>query len=284
MKAQGYALIDSGLGRKLERFGDYIIDRPCAQAIWKPTLPKASWQKAHAIFKRLTEKSGKWVYHKPLPENWSIDVAHFRMKISPTPFGHLGIFPEQVESWQWLGKRVSEIKTEQARVLNLFAYSGGSTLACAKSGAQTCHLDASRPMVSWDKENAQLSSLKDESVIWMIDDVGKFLQREIRRGRQYEGVILDPPSFGRGPKKEIFKIENELVNMLRNCRKLLSANADFVLLSCHTPGITALVLRHMLGQALEGLGGTFQAGEMTCKGEKGVLELPSGVYCRWQKN
>ena len=219
-----YALVDSGNGRKLERFGDYLLERPSAQAVWKPQLSQKIWASADAYFKRVTDKEGTWVFRSSLPSSWVINVGGIRMKMSPTPFGHLGIFPEQVYFWKWLNGAVKNTPQPEPKVLNLFAYSGGSTLACAAAGARVCHLDASRPIVGWARENAALSEIPEGKIQWVLDDVMKFVQREVRRGRRYDGIILDPPSFGRGPKKEIFKIEHELGTLLQDCQTLGVAN------------------------------------------------------------
>lgn len=272
---QGYELLDSGSGRKLERFGPYIINRPCAQAIWKAQLPETKWQQADAYFKRITDKKGHWKFNKPIPESWNIQIDQSFFKISPTPFGHLGIFPEQISQWQWLSQQIQT----PCKILNLFAYSGGSTLACSLAGAQSTHLDASRPMIGWAKENAKLSRIPEKNIIWVLDDAQKFLQREINRKRKYDGLILDPPSFGRGPKKEIFKFEKDLMSLLEASAQLLSSDPKFFLLSCHTPGITANILKNILKHLFEY--GKISCGEMMALGKKDINPLPSGVYARW---
>lgn len=279
---QTYTLIDSGDGRKLEKFGRYIISRPSAQAVWKPQQPENIWKKADAIFTR--EGENKWIKNSELPESWKIVVSDISFKISPTDFGHLGIFPEQSDFWKWIPQTIEHAKTkgrDSISVLNLFAYSGGSTLAAAKAGARVCHLDASKGMVSWARENAALSGLEKAPIRWIVDDVSKFLTRELRRGVRYDAIIFDPPSFGRGNRGEIFKIEEDLPPIMRDCRELLSDHPLFILFSCHSPGFTPIVMHHLMSQMTEGLKGNIDSGEMVLKGEKTTLPLPSGVYARW---
>lgn len=281
MDQHTYTLIDSGHGRKLEKFGRYLISRPSAQAVWKPQQPEHIWHSADADFTR--EGENKWIKKAQLPESWNITVSGITFKISPTDFGHLGIFPEQNDFWTWIHKTVQQAKTEgrqSINVLNLFAYSGGSTLAAAKGGAQVCHLDASKGMVAWARENAALSGLEKAPIRWIVDDVSKFLNREIRRGVRYDGIIFDPPSFGRGSRGEVFKIEDDLPGIMRDCRSLLTENPLFILFSCHSPGFTPIVMNHLMTQMTEGLKGTIDSGEMVLKGNK-ALPLPSGCYSRW---
>lgn len=280
---ENYFLLDSGNEQKLEQFGPYKIIRPSAQAVWSPQLPQKEWSSADAIFTRETEN--RWVKKKPLPEVWSIEVAGIQFKISPTDFGHLGIFPEQKPFWEWIQtkikKSISERKTKP-KVLNLFAYSGGATLAAAKGGAEVCHLDASKGMVAWARENAALNKLEGAPIRWIIDDVNKFLTRELRRESRYDGIILDPPSFGRGSKGEVFKIEAHLKEILSQCLALLTPDPLFILFSCHTPGFSPIVMHHLLSQMMKGVPGTIDVGEMVLEGNQEVFPLPSGTYARWQ--
>jgi 23S rRNA (cytosine1962-C5)-methyltransferase len=275
-----YELIDSGNGRKLERFGPYVIARPCAQAAWRPVLTIQDWDKADAHFSR--EPENRWSSKTKLPDQWTIDVDGIQFKISPTDFGHLGIFPEQRASWSWIRKTIENAKKtrKEIRVLNLFAYSGGSTLASALAGADVCHLDASKGMVTWANDNAKINNLEKAPIRWIIDDVNKFLKRELRRGKKYDGIILDPPTFGRGAKGEVFKIEEAIQELLDDCRQLLTDNPLFVLLSCHTPGFTPMVLRHLLDQTMPA-GGHVIEGEMLLEGKKEVFPIPSGTYAIW---
>ena len=282
--ASDYALLDSGNGRKLERFGAYVLTRPCAQAIWRPRLPPAEWEAAHAAFDR--ESGNRWHSRERLPDEWNVEVDALRFRLSGTDFGHLGIFPEQRESWRWIGERVQAARgaaaQEPVRVLNLFAYSGGSTLAAARAGAEVCHLDASAGMVEWARANAALNALEQAPIRWIVDDAHKFLARELRRGRRYEGLILDPPSFGRGAKGEVYKIERDLPQTLDLCRQLFSAAPRFLLLSAHTPGITPAVLENLLAERFEDVPGRLASGEMALAGAAGVRPLPSGCMARWE--
>ncbi len=255
-----YQLIDSGEGEKLEQFGKHLIARPCAQALWPKSHPE-KWT-PDSTFTR--DPDGHW--DKKLTSQWTIEFSGLKFLVKQTDFGHMGLFPEHAGHWDWMQKC---IQGKDARVLNLFAYSGAATLALAKAGAKVTHLDASKGMVDWARENAKLNQLEDAPVRWIVDDAMKFLRREIKRESFYEGVILDPPSFGRGKQGQVFKIEDDLPELLALCKEVLSDTPLFTLLSCHTPGITPLVLRHMLG------GG--ECGEMTIPGP---LDLPCGSFAR----
>ncbi len=276
-----YELLDSGNGAKLERFGNLTLARPCAQAVWTPQHP-ALWKRADATFDR--EEGNRWHGRNRLPKEWSINVDGTSFRLSGTDFGHLGIFPEQRAQWAWIKETVRTAKAQKrdVRVLNLFAYSGGSTLAAAHGGAEVCHVDASKGMVQWARGNADLNGLSHHPIRWIVDDVHKFMNRELRRGRKYNGIILDPPTYGRGGNGETYKIERDLTETLRLCRALLSDAPLFLLLSAHTPGHTPIVLNNILTQALRGLGGTFSAGEMCLSGAPETFALPSGAYVRWQ--
>lgn len=279
---QGYELLDSGYGRKLERFGDIILARPCSQAIWEPQLPAGHWQRANASFTR--ENGNCWENRSNLPNHWIIEESDIQFHLSTTDFGHLGIFPEQRTQWNWLNQTITAEMKRRAgpcRILNLFAYSGGSTLASALAGGSVCHLDASRGMVKWASENARLNKI--DTVRWIVDDAHKFLTREARRSHVYEGIILDPPTFGRGESGEMYKIERDLPETLHMCRSLLSDTPLFILLSAHTPGCSPQVMGNVLQQAVRGLSGTISTGEMLLTGKPDVLPLPSGTYARWHR-
>jgi len=286
MATETYALLDSGIGRKLERFGRFVLARPCAQALWQPLLPPAEWDAADATFDR--EEGHRWQNRDRLPEQWNIEVEGVHFRLSGTDFGHLGIFPEQREGWRWLRQTLRAAAAKRAgampRVLNLFAYSGGATLAAAREGAEVCHLDASAGMVQWARENAALNNLQAAPIRWIVDDAHKFLAREVRRGRRYDAIILDPPSFGRGAQGEVYKIERDLPRTLELCRALLSETPLLVLLSAHTPGITPTVLRHLLQDALGAQPGRLQEGEMLLTGADNVRPVPNGCFVRWDSN
>ncbi len=272
-----YELLDSGNLQKLEKFGDYLLVRPCSQAVWKPTAPQSLWESASATFTR--EEGNRWIYHKKLPKEWTTELAHVRFKIAPTDFGHLGIFPEHSYLWDFMRPHLE--KRKGAKLLNLFAYSGGASLVAASCGAHVCHLDASKGMVAWARENAALNNLQGAPIRWIIDDVSKFLAREQKRGVRYDAIILDPPSFGRGNQGEIFKIDRDLHNLLSSCTALLSDDPLFLILSTHTPGMTPLVMGHLLGQWM-GKEGKIETGEMCIHGK--TLPLPCGSFARWYRD
>ncbi len=279
------ALLDSGFGRKLERFGDYVLARPCSQAVWCPRLTRSEWEKADASFDR--EDGQRWHNRATLPDVWDVFVDGQRFRLSDTDFGHLGIFPEQRAQWRWIREKVASriasggtTGAPAPSVLNLFAYSGGSTVAAALAGASVCHLDASKGMVDWAHENARANGLENHPIRWIPEDAHKFLAREIRRGRRYDGIVLDPPTFGRGKDGEMYKIERDLPETLRLCRELLSEHPLFLLLSAHTPGFSPVVLGNLLNQALDGLRPNMETGEMLLTGAPDVLPLPSGAYAR----
>lgn len=278
-----YELLDSGNGRKLERFGEITLVRPAGQAIWQQTLPEEIWQNVSAGFDR--EDGNRWHNRHHLPDQWNITVAGITFKLSSTDFGHLGIFPEQRDVWGWIREIVSAYKTKtgSVNILNLFAYSGGSTLAAAQGGAEICHLDASKGMVEWARENAVLNGLQNAPIRWIVDDVLRFLRREIKRERCYDGILLDPPSFGRGKKGEIFKIQEQLPELLELCRDLLSEKPVFMLLSCHTPEYSPITLKNLLTQSLRDWGGLTHCGEMLLTGKPGIMPLPSGAFAKWTK-
>jgi len=282
MKNRGYVLLDSGEGEKLEAFGNIILNRPAAQAVWKKQQPASVWAGATASFDR--EKGNTWTNRQSLPKQWQIEVEGVTFKLSSTDFGHLGIFPEQTASWQWLRKTLRTARGRSDRpvsILNLFAYSGGSTMAAALEGAAVCHLDASKGMVDWARENAALNGLADAPIKWLVDDAVKFLQREMRRGNRYDGIILDPPSFGRGKRGEIFKIERDILTVLDLCQNLLSDRPLFLLFSCHTAGFTPTVMANLLTQLLAGKNGRIASGEMFLHGKDDTFPLPSGTWARW---
>lgn len=275
-----YTFLDSGNGQKLEQFGDYLIARPCSQALWQPLLSKQVWEQADATFTR--EGGNQWIIRNKLPDFWLIDIENIRFKVAPTDFGHLGVFPEHQLLWKWMAEKIKKSK-RPPKVLNLFAYSGAATLAAAQAGAEVCHLDASKGMVSWARENAALNDLKEAPVRWLVDDVIKFLAREQRRGNQYDGIILDPPSFGRGGQGEVFKIERDIQPLLAQCHSLLSRDPLFFILSTHTPGMTPLVLSHLLHQAMGSVPRNIESGEMILS-SKGAMDLPCGSFARWERH
>ena len=274
-----YELIDSGDGRKLERFGRYVLARPCSQAMWRPTRSPAEWERVDASFDR--EDGNRWHGRSNLPKEWQIETAGIKFKLGGTDFGHLGIFPEQRAQWRWIREAVKNSAvglptSTKMSVLNLFAYSGGSTMAAALGGAEVCHLDASKGMVEWARENARLNGLADRPVRWIVDDAHKFMKRELRRNHRYDAIILDPPSFGRGAGGEMYKIERDLKETLSLVKELLSPSPCFVLFSSHTPGLSVQVAENILSQLFPAA--RLESGEMLLEGKS--LPCPSGIYCR----
>ena len=271
--ADGYELIDSGDGRNYERFGDVSLVRPCSQAMWRPA-DVSQWSRATATFDR--EDGNRWHNRGALPKEWTIETAGIRFRLSGTDFGHLGIFPEQRAQWKWIRDAVKSSGRDRPAVLNLFAYSGGSTIAAAQGGAEVCHLDASKGMVQWARDNAALNGLQDRPIRWIVDDVHKFLRREFRRERRYDAVILDPPTFGRGASGETYKIERDLQETLTLVKGVLSERPRFVLFSSHTPGLSCQVAENILAQAFAPA--RVESGEMLLEGRG--RPCPSGIYCR----
>lgn len=263
-----YVLVDSGNQKKIERFGPYTIVRPCSQALWKPT--KDNWEGANAHFSR--DGGNKW--SGSLPKKWVVEHGGIKFALAPTDFGHLGVFPEHRMIWEWACGLIKP----QDQVLNLFAYSGGATMALAKAGAQVCHLDASSGMVDWARENAKLNGLSGHPIRWIVDDAMKFLKREIKRGRRYEGILLDPPSFGRGAQGEVFKIERDIGPLLEMCVELLSDRPVFLACTNHTPGMTPIVMQHLMEEVVDC--GKIEAGELVLEPEHGRA-IPTGTYVRW---
>ena len=278
-----YTLLDSGDGKRLEIVGPYRLVRPAPQAIWPASLPEKEWARADAEYERSAKGGGDWRWNRSIDREFDILFSDLALRIRLTDFGHLGLFPEQAETWQWLRETIRNRlagREFNLNILNLFAYTGGSTLVASQAGAHVVHVDAAKGVVDWARENAKLSHMDDRPIRWIVDDALKFVQREVRRGSRYHGIILDPPSFGRGPKGQVFKIENQLLPLLDACRQLLDRVALFVLYTCHTPGFTPLVLSNQLDAYLHNKRGAIESGEMTVQDEKGRL-LPGGTYARW---
>lgn len=275
-----YLLLDSGDQRKLEQFGPFVISRPSAGALWKPSMRREVWTKADASFSREESRSG-WSYLRKLPAEWVVEIEGIKCKIAPTDFGHLGVFPEHSGLWPLMQEDLR--RRQNPSVLNLFAYSGGATLSAAKAGAKVCHVDASAGMVAWARENAALNNLTSAPVRWIIDDVFKFLRREVKRGVVYDGILLDPPSFGRGAKQEVFKIERDLHELLDLCCQLLSPDPLFLTLTTHTPGMTPLVLEQILRQKMDKRKGKVVGREMIIPSQSGIC-LPCGSMAQWRSD
>ena len=273
-----YEFLDAGAGRKLERFGQWVLSRPCAQAVWSPQQPDL-WRQADASFSR--EHGAHWEFRSPrIRDGWRCELGGIEFLLKPTDFGHVGIFPEHLLGWNLVRESIRAAAPRKLSILNLFAYSGGATLACAKAGAEVCHLDASKKMTDWARENAAVNHLEEAPIRWIVDDVTKFLKREIRRGRRYDGIILDPPSFGRGTSQELFQIDQCMLELLALCRDVLAETPSFVMLTCHTPGYTPLVLEHLAAQSFPK--GEIRTGEMVLPAADGILAVPSGAYAFWK--
>ncbi len=283
MPTNTYHLLDSGNQQKLEQVGPYLLDRPCPQAVWPKRLPDSQWDRADAVYIRNNKGGGHWEYRSKLPEKWTIEHAGCRWIIKPTGFGHLGIFPEQADNWQWLERRIRASANGPFPTLNLFAYTGGSSMAMARGGAQVTHVDASRGVVGWARENADGSGCPGDSVRWIVDDAMKFCHRELRRENLYRGIVLDPPSFGRGPTGQFWKIEEDLLDLLQVCGKLTAAAGPALLLfSCHSPGFSPKVMDNLVRAVYAD--GSLEVGEMTIPETANKRVLPAGVYARWWRD
>jgi 23S rRNA (cytosine1962-C5)-methyltransferase len=275
-----YQLLDFGRGRKLEQFGAAIIDRPSPAAESAEPSDAAAWSKAHMKYQRTSAESGDWRTKKRTPAVWTVQHADVTFELRPTPFGHLGIFPEQAGNWDWIAERVRRCGG-RPRVLNLFAYTGGSTLAAASAGAEVVHVDAAKNMLAWARRNAELSNLAAAPIRWIAEDAKKFAERELKRGNQYDAVILDPPSYGHGPKGETWKINRDLPALLETCAQLTAGHRAFMLLTCHSSGFGPAELEALLADAVFG---SCQAGArarpLTIRTAHG-RDLPAGVVARW---
>lgn len=272
-----YQLLDTGDCRKLEQVGEYRLIRPALNAFWKPTLPASEWEEAAGIFTRDSGGGGAWEWRRRLPASWLVEWGGFKLSVKPTNFGHLGFFAEQYENWNWFRKIIPEIGGE-VNALNLFAYSGVGSLAMAEAGARVTHLDAARGMNDWGRENQRLNAQVPDAIRWITDDAQKFVARELRRGSKYNAIMLDPPTFGRGAKGQVWKIEPQLGELLENCRELKAdSGAFFIVLSCHSPGYSPLVLERMLRDVFGE--GEVVSGEMTIPEATGKM-LPAGNFAR----
>ena len=276
--SDNYILLDSGNFQKLEQVGKYRLIRPALNALWPSALPEKEWNKATGIFTRNSSGGGRWQWKQQPPVSWKISYGDYSLIAKPTDFGHLGFFPEQIDNWKWLTKITS--KTPQIQTLNLFAYSGGSTLAMAKGGANVCHVDAAKGMVNWAKDNLSINPQIPGNVRWIVDDVNKFINRELKRNKTYPGIVLDPPSFGRGPNGQIWKIEQNLILLLKNLKKLMGNEPQFMLLSMHSHGFSPNSLERILMSIFNNKG-TVNQEEMVIR-EKSGWKLSAGISARWQ--
>ncbi len=278
-----YILLDSGDKKKLEQVGDFRLVRPALNAFWKPSLPDQEWKKALGVYERNSSGSGQWTWQNGgVPESWIAEWGGFKLTVKPTNFGHLGFFAEQYDNWQWIKKTIASYK-DTPKTLNLFAYSGIGSMAMAEAGAEVCHLDASKGMIDWGRQNLSMNPQVPDRIRWIADDVLKFIAREIRRGSKYNGIALDPPSFGRGPQGQVWKMEDQISELLESCKTLIDASRPFfIVLSCHSPGFSPLVLGRILSDVF-GADGLAESGEMTVP-ENGGRLLPAGIFARYSKN
>ena len=277
-----YTLLDSGNGAKLERFGPYTLVRPETQAIWPPSLPEREWQRADATFEKskgADDGPGHWHFRRSLPDQWQLHDHNLKVWARLTPFRHTGIFPEHSAHWGWLRGQIAG--RPGATVLVLFGYTGLSTLYTAALGARVTHVDASKPAVQWAQSNQQLSGLAERPIRWLIDDVGKFVAREIRRGSSYDLILMDPPVFGRGPKGEIWRLHEQLPALVEQCAQLMSANALGMLISAYATNMSALTLRNVLAAQIGRRTGTTSAGELVLREQQSGRLLPAALYACW---
>lgn len=282
---QDYEVLDCGGGEKLERWQDVILRRPDPQAIW-PQQDPALWDKADAWYHRSERGGGEWEFFKRLPERWTVRYGDLSFYVRPTGFKHTGLFPEQAVNWDWMRGLVSgAVRAGRTpRVLNLFAYTGGATMACAAAGAQVCHVDAAKGMMQWARENRALCGIPEDRTRWIIDDALKFVQREKRRGSLYDGILMDPPSYGRGPGGEVWKLENELYGLVEACAEALSDDPLFFLINSYTTGLQASVLKNMVDMTVGKChGGVSAADEIGLPVTAGGV-LPCGASGRWQRH
>ena len=277
-----YALLDCGAGRKLERYGAYRIVRPEAQALGTPRLPQAEWDRADAQFVGIgdEEADGRWRYRKPLGETWPLSYDGMKFLGRFTSFRHVGVFPEQASHWQWVEARIRAGRGKP-KVLNLFGYTGLASLLAARAGAEVTHIDASRKAIGWARENQTVAGLKALPIRWICEDAMKFVEREVRRGNRYEGIILDPPKFGRGPKGEVWDIFESLPTMMRLCRQLLSDNPLFLILTAYSIRASFIAIDELAAEHLDGIGGLLESGELVLREEGGGRALSTSLFSRW---
>jgi 23S rRNA (cytosine1962-C5)-methyltransferase len=279
---KGYELMDSGNGMRLERYGPYTLARPEPHALWQPRLSK-EWEQADARFERfndLPEGQGQWLKRRQIEEPWEMRYESLRFQVRLTPFKHTGFFPEQAVNWAWCADLIRQRRGE-VRVLNLFGYTGLATLSAAAAGAKVTHVDASRPAMTWARANQELSGLQDKPIRWLIDDVMKFDTREVRRHAQYEGVILDPPAFGRGPKGEIWRFSDSFPELMQLVGQLLGERPLFVLVNAYAISDSATVLQNMLADTMARYQGTLEAGELALREQSGGRLLSTSIFARW---
>ncbi len=276
---QDYEVLDTGDGEKLERWGDVVLRRPDPQVIWPKAAPK-QWERAQAWYHRAETGGGSWEFFDRLPERWVVALDDLRFYVRPTGFKHTGLFPEQAANWRFMREQIKKSANPRPKVLNLFAYTGGATMACAAQGAQVTHVDAAKGMVLWAKENRDLSGIPEANTRFLIEDAAAFVRRELRRGNRYDGILMDPPSYGRGPNGEVWKLEDELYGLVELCAQALSDTPVFFLVNGYTTGFSASVLGNVVERCLAGRAGHTAADEL-CLSVKAGGVLPCGTTARW---
>lgn len=282
-KWKDYVLLDSGNGEKLEQWGNYLLVRPDPQAIWAKDKTLKLWNKADAYYHRSSQGGGSWEFRKPLPDQWNITYNNLTFKVCPTGFKHTGLFPEQAVNWDWMSDLIQAHAEEHIKVLNLFAYTGAATVACAKAGAEeVVHVDAAKGMIAWAKENRDLNGLSDHYIRYIVDDALKFAEREKRRGHTYQGILMDPPSYGRGPNGEMWKFEKEIPNLIQACLDILDPHPLFFLINSYTTGFSSLVLDNLM-RTMPFPDGHIETGEIVIPMQDRDLALPCGIYGRWTR-
>ena len=277
-----YECLDAGNGEKLERWGNIVLRRPEPLAMW-PIEMDNTWKKVDGVYYRFVDGGGHWEFNKKLPDFWTVNYKDLKFKVSPTNFKHTGLFPEQACNWDFMMDKIKNAN-RPIKVLNLFGYTGGATVACSKTGAElVVHVDAARGMVEWAKENAKLSGIENNYIRFLVDDCLKFVEREIRRGNKYDAIVMDPPSYGRGPSGEVWKLEKNLEELVSRCTLLLSDKPLFFLINAYTTGVSSTVLHNILKLTVgKTYGGIVDAGEIGLPISKNDLVLPCGIYGRWQ--
>ena len=282
---QEYKCIDAGQGEKLELWGDILLRRPDPQAVWSMSFDQ-QWNNVHGHYHRSTQGGGRWQFKKAIPETWTICYHDLTFKVSPTGFKHTGLFPEQAANWDWMSKKIKNSPLSEIRILNLFAYTGAATMACSAAGAsEVVHVDASKGMVQWAKENMTLCQLENNTIRFIVEDCLKFIQREKRRGRTYHGIVMDPPSYGRGPSGEIWKLEDQLNQLIQTALDILDPNALFFLVNSYTTGFSSTVLENILKKSVlthQGFG-HIEAGEVGLPCGQDLI-LPCGIFGRWSND
>lgn len=275
-----YELLDSGNGEKLERYGDIVVSRPDPQALWPKHLPDKEWQKAQARFTRESKNAG-WEFRGNVPERWPINFAGLSFYIKPSSFKHTGLFPEQATNWDFIREQIQRREGKEVRVLNLFGYTGGASLAAAQAGAKVVHVDGSKVAIGWGRDNADISGLKEKPIRWILDDAVAFVKREIKRGNKYEGLIMDPPAFGHGPTGEVWKIEEGLLPLFELCRQVLSEDPLFFLVNGYASGYSAIAYKNNLEHVMREFAGSVEMGELTIAEKNNGRLLPCGIFARW---